>query len=286
MKYLLLFVLLISTGTKKTFAQSQQADLTFNKKLIESLDKWVALPMSKDSTYTYGFIYLDDVAGLTFHNEGTFKIIDHKLINVNKRSMMQRLIERISPSNLKVAVIPNGKFKELEILKSPDWLKNYYSQGPNSLSHLFRLGNTYNHWSDPASALPYLEAVKKINPNYKGLAYEFAYSYNALKQYDKALEILADAIKINPKDCDLYKEVMYAQMNLKEIDRAMETVKTALTVCNDKASREPMLRDLVYYYFNKKDKEQFKIWAEKAKKEIADNPQALQVITKWETELK
>jgi hypothetical protein len=68
MKCALSFFLLITLST------AGQNPLGFNKRFVESEDKWVAFEMDKDSAYSYGFIYIDPQAGLTFNSEGSFTI--------------------------------------------------------------------------------------------------------------------------------------------------------------------------------------------------------------------
>lgn len=53
---------------------SAQSDLIFKNRFVESEDRWVAFPKSKDSSFAYGFIYIDATAGLTLHYEGKFTI--------------------------------------------------------------------------------------------------------------------------------------------------------------------------------------------------------------------
>jgi hypothetical protein len=67
-KKLFYLLLLISLNL---FSQNQ---LKFDKRNVQCEDKWVAFQMNKDSTYTFGFIYIDSQAGLTFNSEGQFKI--------------------------------------------------------------------------------------------------------------------------------------------------------------------------------------------------------------------
>lgn len=283
MKYIYILFVVLSIGRETAVAQNLDKDLVFNSNVLEALDKWVAMPMEKDSTYKYGFIYLDNAAGLTFNLEGSFKI-DNKGLLIPKKLQNSMFKNRLSPSALKVAILPLNKYKELEVEEFPEWYK-IYTPDKRSIERLFRLGNTNNHWNNSANALPYLEAVKEINSNYRGLAYELSFSYNALKQYDKATNIVLEALKLDPKNCELYKELLYAQMNLKQTDKAMEYSKLALDVCVEKKFRYQMLRDLLYHYFTKKDKDQFKVWAEKAKIEMATVPGALQGIAKWEAEI-
>ena len=187
-------------------------------------------------------------------------------------------------SNIKVAVIPISMFKDLQIKENPDWLKAY-KNGENEVSRLLKLGSTHNAWNQSDRALIYLQKLEQIEPKYKGLSYELSFAYNALKEYEKAILILDKALIADPKNCELYKELLYAQMNLKQVDKAMDSSKLAYDVCSDKNFRMQILRDLMYHYYTKKDKEQFKIWAKKAKIEMATVPGALQGIAKWEAEL-
>lgn len=267
-----------------TMSVNAQTNLKFDVRVIDAEDKWVALPMNKDSTYTYGSVYLDNMAGLTFHLDGTYKISSQGKIILNKQPVYEILKKRISPNHVKVAVIPEVMFNDLQIKQFPDWLKSYKSD-ENNIDRMFMLGFTHNAWGNSEKALSYLKKVEENNPKKRGLYYELAFAYNALRQYDKAIIITTEALKLDSKNCELFKELLYAEMNLKQIDKAMESSKLALDVCTDKNFRMQMLRDLLYNYYTKKDKEQFKFWAEKAKVEMVNVPGALQGIAKWEAEL-
>jgi len=267
-----------------TLSVNAQTDLKFDVRAIDAEDKWVALPMNKDSTYMYGFVYLDNSAGLTFHLEGSYKISNDGKILLKKQPTTEIFKQRLTPKYVSVAIIPEFMFNDLKVKQIPEWLKIYKETG-NESNRMFMLGVTHNAWNESEKALDYLIKVAEINSKQIGLNYELAFAYNALKQYDKAIIILNEALKTDSKNCQLYKELLYAQMNLKDIDKAMESSKAALEVCSDKNFRYQMLRDLLYYYFTKKDKEQFKVWADKAKVEMATVPGALQGIAKWEAEI-
>ena len=64
--FIILFTLL-------SFEIGAQTNLNFDKRFVECEDHWVTFNMNKDSSYTYGFIYIDEEAGLTFNREGNFK---------------------------------------------------------------------------------------------------------------------------------------------------------------------------------------------------------------------
>lgn len=118
MKYSLTAMLLFSTII------NAQNILKFDKRFVESEDRWVAFQMDKDGTYSYGFIYIDAQAGLTYNYEGNFKITDEGVF-VPKKLDSTSLKVRLQPNNVKVAFIPESKFSELKIDAIPDWLKYY-----------------------------------------------------------------------------------------------------------------------------------------------------------------
>lgn len=278
MRYLLLLIVFYSTNL------SAQTDFNFNKRLIDCEDKWVVLPMSKDSTYTYGFIYLDSFAGLTFNLEGTFKIDKENISELKKQSMVSMVKQRLSPSNVKVAIVPNSKFEALKVSQYPDWLA-IYKRDSTSVGRLFRQGFTYNMWNECDKALTYLEKVKAIDANYKGLDFEFAFAYNCLKQYDKAIVVLEKALQQDPKNCNLYKELLYAEVNLDLLDKATATCKKGLLDCADASIKMEMTYNLTYQFFKKKNKEQFKYWATESRKYALANDRYSKNIDAMEKEL-
>jgi hypothetical protein len=57
------------------FSQITHDHLSFDKQYFRAVDQWVAFPKSKaDTTFIYGFVYLDNHAGFTFNYEGKFQI--------------------------------------------------------------------------------------------------------------------------------------------------------------------------------------------------------------------
>jgi tetratricopeptide (TPR) repeat protein len=264
MKYFILFIAIVTASAPKaSFSQGKKPVLTFDKRLIDGLDKWIVLPMNKDSTFIYGFVYLDNTAGLTFNLEGSFKIDGGKLVPTKDKNSMIKT--RLEPSNRKVGIIDPLMFKELEIEEFPWWYKNYNSD-PNSIDRLYRLAFVYNEWNECALALPYLERVKAIDPNFKGLKTEFAFAYNALGQFDKAIVVLKDALKEAAGDCYLYKELVYAQTYLGLADDAKASAIKGIASCNSNGLKGEMAFNVAYQYFKLKDKEQFQTWATETEK--------------------
>ncbi|MFC4738784.1 tetratricopeptide repeat protein [Flavobacterium ponti] len=245
-----------------------QSPLKFDKNYIKCVDKWMVFPMNKDSVYTYGFIYIDNAAGLTFNYGGEFKInkngdfvtIENKLAKESTSLKM-----RLDVSRNIIAEIPEDKFKELNVNKYPDWLE-IYKRDDNTDSSLFNRGFIFNAWNECETALIYLEKLEKTNSDYEGLFAEMAFSYNHLEQYDKAEIVLQRAVKKDPKDCYTLKELAYTYKNSEKIDKNIEVYNKMVKVCKQKNFIQETAFNLAHYYFFKKDKNNFYKWKDEAKK--------------------
>src|SRR5688572_14435439 len=98
MKYTLLLLLFTSVNLKAQL-------LNFNKRFGESENKWVAI-RTKDSTFDFGFVYIDPTAGFTLNYEGKFSILkDGTFIPVRRDSLSSMKI-RLQPNQTRVAFIP------------------------------------------------------------------------------------------------------------------------------------------------------------------------------------
>jgi tetratricopeptide (TPR) repeat protein len=277
MKYLLFFIL---TGITSLHAQDV---LKFDKRFVESEDRWVAFQKGKDSTYVYGFIYIDAQAGLTLNYEGNFRIADDGVFLPKKLDSVNFKM-RLEPNNVRVAWIPETKCKELQIDATPDWLQ-FYKTDTGSIERLYRWGFLYNAWDESEKALTYLERGQKINPKFKGLEFELAYAYNALGQFDKAVTVLQSAIETTPNNCLLYKELSFAEMHLGQLQKAGETCKKGLSVCSDKALKAEIAYNMAYQYYKRTDRENFRSWANETKKWATNGDQFMKAINKMEEDL-
>jgi len=258
--------------------------LKFDKRFVESEDKWVSFRANEDSSYSYGFIYIDAQAGLTFNSEGSFKI-NGKGTFIPKKIDSTSIKVRLEPNRVKVAWIPQTKFSELKINAVPDWLK-YYKTDTASVERLYRWGFLYNSWDECNKALTYLERGQKINPKFKGLEFELAYAYNALKQYEKAIVVLKSALETTPNDCYLYKELSFAEMHIGQLENAAKDCKKGIEVCEDKPMKSEIAYNLAYQYYKLKDKDNFKYWAKETKKWNKKGDQFSENIEKMENDLK
>lgn len=246
-----------------------QTSLKFDKRFVECEDRWVAFQMNEDSTYNFGFIYIDSQAGLTLNHEGHFRITDNGIFIPQKRDSTSIKV-RLNPNNVLVALIPENKNDELKIQSEPDWLK-YYKTDTASVERLYRWGFMYNGWNECSKALTFLEKAQKINPKFKGLEVELAYSYNCLNQYDKSIEILQEALESNPVDAYVNKEFIYAQIKMGQLDKAAESCKNAIKLCPDKTYNGENCYNLLHNYYLNGDKENFKKWLKETEKWNANN---------------
>jgi tetratricopeptide (TPR) repeat protein len=276
MRWILAIFLLLSADMKA------QDVLHFDKRFVESEDRWVAFQKGKDSSYAFGFIYIDAQAGLTFNLEGKFTISPMGLFIAKKDTIHVKY--RLRPNNVLVAFIPETKFGELRIDAVPDWLK-FYQTDTNSVGRLYRWGFLYNGWNECAKALTYLERAEKKDPQFKGLAVELAFSYNCLEQYEKAAAVLENALKNDPTNAYVNKELIYSQTKSGELDKAAQSCKRAIAECKDSSYNWENCYNLLHSYYLKKDRSNFRLWLDETKKWCSNNEKVMNSIKAMEKEM-
>ncbi len=260
-----------------------QTLLEFNKRFIESEDKWVVFQREKDSSYKYGFIYIDPEAGLTLNHEGSFRISENGTFLPSKRDSFNLKI-RLQPNRVLVAWIPEAKFRELNIEPIPDWLK-YYKTDTASFERLYRWGYMYNGWGLCARGLTYLERAQKLNAKSNALNTELAFSYNCLGQYEKVIPLLTSVLQDNPADAYTNKELIFAQVKLGQLENAAESCRRALIACKDTTYNAENCYNLLYTFYEKKDKTNFKLWLTETKRWARENTKLAGNIKVMEKEL-
>lgn len=246
--------------------QKDQPKLNFNKRFVESTNRWTALYTNKDSTYRYGYIYMDPKLGLTVHNEGTFIIKGNVYVPTKTPTGAIQTI-RLQNSKTKVAWIPESRFDELQIKARPGWLDSLKID-TTSAAYLLKWAFTYNEGHESAKALTYLERVKKIDPNFPGLDFEYAYYYDITHQFDKAEALLRQSLAARPTDFGVYKELIYEEVFSNNLATAEQTYQAALPHCTTEQKAELSYNICVIYY-RQKNKAKFNQWAAEAKKWVA-----------------
>lgn len=239
-----------------------QNNLVFDKKVIQSEDRWVAFPADSTGAYICGFIYIDSQAGLTLNYEGSFKIDESGKFNLQKKEVDGYVKYRLTPNNLKVAFIPSTKFSELGISEIPDWLK-FYKEDEGTVERQYKWGYMYNGWGECEKALEFLNKAYKLNRQYEGLRVELAYSYNCLGNYNKAIKYLMESMREESVTAYLIKELIYSQAKNSDLVDAENTFDLFDSKISDKAYRLENAYNILQGYYLLKDIENFNRWLQK-----------------------
>lgn len=263
---------------------SAQNALQFDKKYVQSEDKWVAFSADSIGNHPYGFIYIDSQAGLTLDYAGTFKIDENGKFLSKKKEVDGLVKYRLEPNNNLVAFIPESKFTELQIQKVPDWLKSYKTD-EGSIDRLYKWGFMYNGWNECEKALEYLEKADKIDSNYKGLQVELAFSYNCLKRYNDAIKVLQKAVKQDPLDAYTNKELIYAEVKNGNLEEAKTVYRKVLKQVKDKTYNSENAYNILQAYFLKGDVKNFESWLSEANSDLMSQPNFKNLVGQMKTEL-
>ena len=242
-----------------TFSLYGQSDLKFDRRFVQSEDKWVAFKPDSLNSYSFGFIYIDSQAGLTLDYAGKFKIDSNGKYIAEKWERNSSMKYRLEPNNVLVAHIPDNRLSELEIDKIPEWLK-FYKTGEGTVEQLYRWGYMYNGWNECEKALEFLLRADKIDPKFKGLQVELAFSYNCLKQFDKAISHLKYALKDSPNDSYSNKELIFAQTKIGQIQDAEKVYNHVLSKCDDQSYNAENAYNIIQAYYKNKDVQNFDRW--------------------------
>lgn len=264
---------------------SAQGKIQFNKRFVESEDKWVAFPADSTGAYPFGFIYIDSQAGLTFDWEGDFKIDATGKFIPEKRKVEGQVKYRLQPNDDLVAFISESKYSELNIAKEPDWLKNYKTD-EGSIDRLYKWGFMYNGWNECEKGLEFLERAQKIDPEYKGLRVELAYSYNCLKQYKKAVDILKIALKKEPLDAYINKELVYAETKNGNLKEAEDVCRKVFKEVADKTYNAENAYNILQAYYIQKDIKNFNDWFVEANSYLMSDQRFKHLVEQMKVDLK
>ena len=280
-----LFIICLSILFLTNANAQENNELKFETNFYDAVNKWVVLPKkSTDTTYTYGFIYIDISAGITFHLGGSFFIDKNNKYIGDAEPGHQMTKKRLdNPNIVKMAVLNNKKMAELNLTKEPDWLV-HYKFSEDSVENLKQLGYHFNHVGACEKALLYLNKAYKKEPHYKGLEFEIAYAHNHLGQYDKSIPILEKALKNDSKNYSFYRELGYAYSKLNKLDMAEKTYKKGISLSDSNFEKSEMAVNMAQGYFLIKNKAKFDEWAKITKTYAEKDSQYAQYIDFFEKE--
>lgn len=264
------------------FSQNNLTELKFDTKYYNAVDKWVAFPKrDSDSTYVYGFIYLDYQAGFTFNYETKFQMKGHELINIKKDSTVGFMKYRLKPNTSLVSVLTENQISKLNLPREPEWL-SIYKERSDQVDYLKQLGYHFNHVGACKQALEPLLKAYKIKPHFDGLEFELAFAYNHLKQFEKTIPILEKAIENNPKNYYFYRELGYSYLGLNKIDKAEKIYLQGIKMSDNDFEKSEMSVNMAQAYFKVKNKMKFNEWAELTNKYAKENSQYAKYIEHFE----
>ena len=266
------------------FSQTDTSELKFNTKYYDAVDKWIAFPKKEaDTTFTLGFIYLDEQAGFTFDYHSRFLETENGL-KILPRELEAGLKSRLSRNTANVAVLSEQQVTELELPKVPDWLA-VYKEGSDKVGYLKNIGFHYNAVGASNLAIEPLKKAYEIKPHFNGLEFELAYAYNALGQYEKAIPVLESAIENDKENFLFYRELGFSYKNLEQIEKAENVYREGIKLAKDKAQRGEMAVNMAQSYFKLNDKEKFKEWAKLTRKYSEKGSRFEKFIDSWEEKL-
>ncbi|MDR2147359.1 MAG: tetratricopeptide repeat protein [Tannerella sp.] len=294
MRNILLFFLLFTAKLQaadtlmvlsKHFTDSM---MVFNKHFTDCMNQWVALP-PQDTTFIFGFVYLDPSAGLTLDLAGTFSLKNNTFSVEKFETATYKYRLDQTPPQVLVAAISEGMYKKLDIEKFPGWLEDYKID-ENSLQYLFIRGYTYNAWDECVKAIPFLERAFKMDAGYVAsnglkLSTELAFSYNCTGDYDNAISVLQTALENDANDAYIYKEIIFAQTHSNRIEDAIKTCQSAKDNCKDTTWNGENVFNILRAFYEKKDRNNFDKWLETAKKSNENNETYLSYIKQMEEEM-
>jgi hypothetical protein len=251
--------------------RKQSAALSYNLHMSDCEDQWVAMYRKPDDTsYTYGFVYIDPHAGFTLHIVGSF-IIDsegkyHSAPNPLASEKYSVKI-RLEGNGVAALLSPEAR-AQLGLPEQPDWLK-FYKDASDPVTHEVNWGSFYNGIGDSQRALSYLESAYRQQPDAPKLVFELAYAYNALGRPEDAVRVSKNEFTKNPTDELLCRELAFAYAHLKIYNDAAEQYRSCIALCGDSASamaeKSELAMNLSLAYAALGDTANRDVWLEKAK---------------------
>lgn len=278
MRLLIVFLLLSNIG----FSQSDLAELNFDTKYYEAVDNWVAFPKKEtDSTFAYGFIYLDNQAGFTFNYEAKFQIKENGLKNMPMDSTIGFMKYRLKPNTSLVSILTKEQISALNLPKQPKWL-SVYKDNSNKVNYLKNEGYHYNHVGASNLALKPLLKAYKESPHFDGLEFELSFAYNALGKYIEAISVLEKAIENNPNNFYFYRELGFSYKYLNQIEDAEKTYLKGIKISDNDFEKSEMAVNMAQSYFELRNRKKFNEWANLTRKYGEKGSQYVQYIEHFE----
>lgn len=252
---------------------------------FECEDQWVYFKQSsEDSSYHYGFVFLDEQAGFILNHEGEFRVLPSGRWEALPSNPVAETKIRLSATTLRVALMSTDKRLDLNLPPEPDWLE-LYKFDTGSVRSLIRRGFHYNHVGASHRALVELLKANEVDPDAFGLAYELAYAHNHLENYAKAIEVIERSIRRNGNDGMLYRELAYALVGLGKLGQAEISSRAGIEVCTDHENRAEIAVHMAGAWYNAGNEAKFREWAQIVRQYAQSDSPFIEHIANYESEL-
>jgi len=245
------------------FGARAQDGLKFDKLLIDCENKWVAVSLDNGTKYAFGYVYLDNSAGLTFNLKGSFTIEN----GVYLPKHVTEVKSRITPTEAKVAFIPAKRLTELKVEASPAELK--YMGLNNSYDRYAKLAQINKKWERYKVAERY-EAKMQNTYTY--------FTFNGTDFISETIPRAHEASRIkvlNGNYTDSYQQEIFRLAKANKMRAAQLTYIEAIRYCDNEVAKADMAYNMAYQYYIKADMKNFDIWCNEVKRWIVkDNSYA------------
>jgi len=268
MKYLLILPLLCA------FIAKAQNGLNFEKRFIDCENKWIAISLDDGKQYAFGYVYLDNSAGLTLNLKGSFTVEN----DVYLPKLITEVKSRIEPTEMKVSLIPAKRLVELKVEESPKELE--YIGKRNSRDRYTKLVQTYKKWK-----------MNKLAGQYEDLA-TGTYTHFRFDGSDFITETVSSPQKIrrikafNGNYTDSYKQEIFWLVQANKMKAAELIYIDAIRYCEDDPAKADMAYNIAYQYYIRSDIKKFNIWSNEVKRWIVKDNNYMGKIEKMQAMLK
>lgn len=257
MKRVFILLLLCAYGARA------EDGLKFDKLLIDCENKWVAVSLDNGTKYVFGYVYLDNSAGLTFNLKGSFTIEN----GVYLPKHIPEVKNRITPSESKVALIPSKRLAELQVEKTPGQFD--YIGKNNKQDRYLKLAMTCKKWKRFKQAERY-EALAVSTYTY--------FSFDGTNFISETIPKPQETSRIrvlNGNYTDSYQQEIFRLAKADKMRAAQLTYIEAIRICGDESAKADMAYNIAYQYYIKADMRNFDIWCNEVKRWIVkDNSYA------------
>ncbi len=239
----------------------KQPNIQFETNYIDAVDHWVVLPQkTTDLNYLLGYVYLDEIVGLTFAFYGELSVDSFSEWKLQENLQYYIVKSALDSKTPRIHLLTRKETNKLNLPEKPLWLQ-LFDHREKTPEQLVLQAYHYNKASRSDLALPILENVFSSKPKTKNLIFELCFAYNAVGEYEKAIDLLRNELKHDAKNYMLYRELGFALLQLNEFEEAENLYEQGMKMCENTTHQREMAIDMAQTFFAIKDEKRFEKWA-------------------------